>query len=109
MCRHIRQTKAEARAADGEGAGELAGDDEPGALNIRRRAAAGRTAQGAVGRVEPSPGVPRRASGASPVCTCIVPRPTPRVPRCLKCRQIVYELEFLLGYEVVNHFYRIFC
>lgn len=52
--RHIRQTKAEARTADGEGAGELAGNDEPGALNIRRRAAAGRTAQGAVGRVDPA-------------------------------------------------------
>lgn len=69
MCcidRHIGQTKAEAGAADGEGAGELAGDDEPGALNIRRRAAAGRAAQGALGRVEPRPGVRAGPLGPPP-------------------------------------------
>lgn len=55
FCRYDRQAETETRAANGEGAGELAGVDVAGVVDIRGRAAAGRATQRAGGRVSAGP------------------------------------------------------
>lgn len=93
-CRHVGQTEAGPGAADREGARQLAGVHEPGLLNIRRRTAAGRTAQRAQDFERVDAGVVHYRILSSPACTCTLSRYRPIcVPRYLKCRQIVYELE----------------
>lgn len=105
--RHVGAAQAEAGAAHGEGAGELAGVDEPGALDIRRRAAAGRAAQGAVQRVVRVCTYRPEARCRSPMCALIF--------SCnFSLKAVLIKLymnykRFVRLYEVVNHFYLIFC